>query len=344
MTTYPADDATEPTRDPDFDPDFDPAGDPPARSRMLGVYVLQSGLITTAVTLFAFWWMAAHWDFYPMGWYAYFVIPVGGILVGLLAGSGYGLASWFAGVRVRTGLLVTVAALLLGGYVASLYLQYRAELPGGVVQFEGDDGSTVEVPIGFFEYLDLTIRAFAFAPKGGGEGTPMGVWGYAFKALEMAGFVGGGLIAPLALTAMPYCDDCGRYQRTRQLGVVPASVPERKVKKLSPDEVAAYEAEVNAAGEAGQATARRLVELAVAGDGASFRRELAPSAEGRKANDKLPRRIHVSLSACPSCGKGTVQQKLATGHGKQQSIVDLAEAEVSPEFTAALDDKAPATA
>jgi hypothetical protein len=56
------------------------------------------------------WIATAHPDFDLMGLYAALVIPAGALIVGALAGSGYGIASWLGGRRVGGGLVVAVPA------------------------------------------------------------------------------------------------------------------------------------------------------------------------------------------------------------------------------------------
>lgn len=321
-------------------PDYAPV--PPVKNSAW-IHVVQSGLLTTALALVGVWWLGGGPDGgNVMGWYANYVIPVGAILIGAAAGSGYGLASWYAGVRVDGRLLALVAALLLAAYFAAQYVEFRSQGP----LFWQDTGE----PATFPAWFHANTTAFAWKPdrsssppllptslggSGEPEPTPLGWWGYLFVGLGVAGFVGGGLIAPLALRAILYCDDCGRYMKTRAVGTFAASVPVKKLKKAPPEEVAAHEAEQNAAGEAAGKQVERLMELATADDGEAFRREVAPAVKGKKANGKLPRRVDLSLATCPACGKGTLSAKLATGHDQQLSLVDVALAEVTPEFTTA---------
>ena len=323
----------------------DDAVAPPAKGAAW-IYVVQSGLLTTALALGGVWWLSRGPDgANVMGTYANYVIPVGAIGVGLVAGGGYGLSSWYAGVRVDGRLLATVAGLLFAAYFAAQYVEFRSQ---GPLTWQAT-GEPVTFPAWFHENTmsfswkpdDPTDRPSLGGPKL--DSKPMGKRGYVFVALGIAGFVGGGLISPLALLAVPYCAGCGRYRKTRRIGTIAASVPVlkgRKLKRATPDEAGAYLAAQQSAGESAAGQVERLMALASAGDGGAFRAEAAPAVEGRKANGKLPRRVDLSLSSCPRCGKGMLKARLATGHGQQQSTVDLASTDVTPEFTAALDDRA----
>ena len=85
-----------------------------AREERSHSLVLLSGLISTALALLAVYILDTKTeDFHVMGWYANYVIPIGAILVGVVASSGYGLASWLSGVKITRSLLWTVLVLNL---------------------------------------------------------------------------------------------------------------------------------------------------------------------------------------------------------------------------------------
>ena len=55
--------------------------------------VLLCGLATTALALFGVYLLDAKTDdFHIMGWYANYILPVGAVIVGVAASSGYGIA------------------------------------------------------------------------------------------------------------------------------------------------------------------------------------------------------------------------------------------------------------
>src|SRR4051812_17886967 len=78
---------------------------PPGQTTKMPFVVLASGLTTTTVALFGAWAAQKYGDENIMGWYANLVIPVGALLIGLVASSGYGIASWFSGVKIHRWLL-----------------------------------------------------------------------------------------------------------------------------------------------------------------------------------------------------------------------------------------------
>src|SRR5688572_23856592 len=188
----------------------------PQRGQLFMIY---SGLITTALTLAGVYWMNQNAeDFNIMGWYANYVLPVGAVIVGALAGCGYGIGSAMSGLKVSRRLLTLIVLFQVIAYFIAQYIEYR-----DIVTRLGITG------LGFWEYFHINAVSFAWKQKDGDMGEPLGYWGYAFHALEVAGFALGGLIVPAVMMARPYCDTCRRYMKTRELGAIPAAVPARKV-------------------------------------------------------------------------------------------------------------------
>src|SRR5882762_1919210 len=184
--------------------------------------VLISGLVTTGLALLGVYLLDTKTeDFHIMGWYANYILPVGALIVGVVASSGYGVGSWLSGIKITRGLLLAVLALQLAAYFAAQYIEFASH---HLVHRNGK-------AVGFFEYFDFAARSFAWKKHDGSGGEPLGLWGYAFRGLEIVGFAAGGLLVPALLSKAPYCESCRRYMRTRQLGLVPGSVPAKKVKK-----------------------------------------------------------------------------------------------------------------
>jgi hypothetical protein len=304
------------------------------------LFILQSGIITSAIALAAVYFLNKHaQDVNIMGWYANYVIPLGAILVGLIAGSGYGIASWFTGAKISRGLLGAVVLLQTTAYFAAEYVEYR-EFRGMLEQFRNvivtETGESFEIP-GFVEYYQDKAESFAWQPKNGeGEGEPMGGWGYLFVGLGAIGFIAGGLIVPAALMAKPYCDACQTYKKTRNLGLLPASVAHRKVKKSDTEGQAAYVAEQAKAAEQGSEQLARLNELTTADDSAGYLAELNEYKGNQSDVKKLPRRIDISLQYCDTCHGGQLLYNVVTGTGDKATIEVLAAVPVSAAFTRAL--------
>ncbi len=93
--------------------------------------VLLSGLLTTLLALAGVYWLSKNsHDFHIMGWYASFVIPIGAMLVGFVAASGYAIASWLTGTRISRFLLLSVLVIQTAAYVGAEYVEYTDVVEG----------------------------------------------------------------------------------------------------------------------------------------------------------------------------------------------------------------------
>lgn len=287
--------------------------------------VLGAGLITTALALFGVYLLNAQGGENIMGWYANYVIPVGAILVGLVAASGYGLASWFAGVKITKGLLVTIVLLQIAAYFAAQYIEYTG-LP-----------AEAKEKVSFWQYFDFVTRSFYFKGKGSEPGEPLGAWGYGLRVLEVLGFVIGSLIVPIILWKKAYCPACHRYFRRRSLGLLPAGVAPRKVKKHDAEGLAAYAKEQEEAWTSGAALLGGLTEKAMAGDAEGFRALLAEHAPKPKQKEyvKLARRIALSVEHCPQCHRGFMAAVAMEGKANEVKQTPLGQVALEPAFVRA---------
>jgi hypothetical protein len=285
--------------------------------------VVVSGLATTALALLGVFWLARNSDdFNIMGWYANYVIPAGAILVGIAASSGYGLASWFKGVKITGLLLVAVLGFQVAAYFAAQY----AEFVQLALTFE--DGT----PVDFLSYFDWTARSFAWEQKDGSAGAPLGVWGYAFRGLEILGFSLGSLVVPIALRKHPYCEACAVYMRKSTLGWIAASIPHKKLKKRDEEAQAAQSAAQQEAFDRGKSLAADLGERARTGDSSGFRARLAENGTPETEAGKLPLRIAVKLSSCQRCSAGELVVSLWSGQGQNVKEEPLQSHTVEPHF------------
>jgi hypothetical protein len=282
-----------------------------------------SGLVTTALALFGVYFLATNTDdFNIMGWYANYVLPIGALLVGLAAASGYGIASWLTGQKITKNLLWLVLALQVAAWFAGQYIEFRSG------DYRYKDGT----PVSFITYFDYAARSFAWQKKDGSAGEPLGAWGYAFRLLELGGFCLGSLIIPFALKKAPYCDDCQTYMKSRQVVVLPASAPFRRVKKSDATAYAAYEIEQREALDKGHALVAAFGERATAGNADGFLALLSEHKAQTSKNEKLPSRIALSLVRCPKCSGGYLKAMFRTGHGKQMQQKEMGRNPVSPSF------------
>jgi hypothetical protein len=290
--------------------------------------VVLAGVITSALALLGVWWLDANTkDWHIMGWYGDYVIPAGALIVGFASGSGYGIASYLTGLRIRRGLLWSVLALQLGAYVAAQYLEFSALMRAHPMVEE--DGA----PLSFPRYYHLTAINFAWDDHGR-TGAPLGMWGYVFVGLGVLGFVAGGVLAPAVLIKAPYCDRCRLYMKRRRLALVPASAKARRIAKKDAAGLAAHTEENERAVATAQAVLERVAAHAAQGDARAIQSELAPypprGAEARRAN-KLLRRLQVGLVHCRNCGDGYLQPTFLSGQGHGIRAEHLARTDVTPD-------------
>jgi hypothetical protein len=284
-----------------------------------------AGLLTSALTLFGVYYLDNHSDdFHVMGWYADYVLPVGALLVGLVCGIGYGLASWLTGTKVTSRILWIVVGLLLACYFAARYIEYAS-----LHLVYEDTGRAIP----FLTYIDIVTRSFAWKnDTGGGTGDAFGLWGYAMLALEIGGFTLGGLLIPLGLRMKPYCDDCQLYMKSRKLGLLPASIAPRKTKNMDADAMASYDRESTEAFQKGKDLADSLQQQASSVKPKEFGQILSSFQAGQKEYAGLPVRIQVALVHCPSCRKGNASASFLSGAGKQLKTTPIFKVDVPSAF------------
>jgi len=291
--------------------------------------VLLGGAVTIALALAGV-WLADRAGENVMGWYADYVLPVGAILVGLVASSGFGLASWFSGTKVSGLLLLAVVVMLFGGYCLAQYVSFRLAFPEGVLLPSGR-------PAGFLEYYDAVTRNFSWVEHGK-AGEPLGALGYLVRLGEVIGFTGGGVLVPVALRKMPYCEACRAYKRSPLVARIPAGIVWKRVNpKRKPQEAQAQEAQAAAAAEAGQAKLQALLAAAKV-DGPTLAQAAGEAGSPRgtaRAVERLSARIWVKLVHCRRCGQGDLAAALVTGQGKAVRRAPLSQTPVDPEVVRA---------
>jgi hypothetical protein len=287
--------------------------------------VIGAGVATTAAALAAVYYLNRSAEVNVMGWYLDYLLPAGAILVGLAAGSGYGIASWFTGTKIRRRLMAFIVVLQLLAYAGAEYLEFASL---GPVHLPGETHILT-----FGEYFDYEARTFAWKKDDGKTGEPLGECGYFFRALEVAGFAIGALIVPTVLFKKPYCEKCQVYMRTHSLGKIAASVPIRRVRKSDTAGLQQYAQEQDQAYATASEQIKALCARGAGGDIEGYRAALSPFAEKKRGLLKLPKRLGVNLVRCPRCDAGYLQTQLITGRGKKLKITDLERTELPQGFS-----------
>jgi len=293
-------------------------------------------MISTSLALVGATWLDRYTkgDFQIFGFYAYGIFPVGALVIGLVAASGYAAAAWFVGIRVSGRLLFGVAILTFVAYLLMHWLEFEAM--GPLIN------RSTNARVGFLEYFDLATRSMRLVstmspPRTYNPFQPpepeatLGVLGYGLRLLEVGGFMLGTLCLPLMLRNRRYCDLCEMYYQKTVLAIVPASVALKKTLGIFTPGKVALDGEHALAGERASVIVEELSQLIVAGDSASFRSALSELERGSNAAKKLPRRINVLLSRCPRCGQAVFHPTLLVGIDPRKTRKHvLCENDVSP--------------
>jgi hypothetical protein len=295
----------------------------PGRPGSPSAAVIVGGLLTTASTLAVVRQLELD-GVVVMGWYADYVLPVGALLVGICATSGYAIGSWVGGREISGALLGAVVALSVLAYAGDQHVDYRADLANQGV-------STSE--LGFLAWYDLVTRSFQWEEHGQ-VGDALGGWGYLLRLGEVVGFVGGGLLAPAALRARPYCEACQQYHRSRAVVTIPAGA---RPKGWTEDR-GAWTATHDERRRRGLELANELVAAAQVGDAARVRGVVARAGvePGGDRPNRLHERIVVRLYHCRGCASGFLNLTLVSGHGRSTSTRELGGAPLAPEVVRAI--------
>jgi hypothetical protein len=274
--------------------------------------VLLAGALSTALALVGVWAIARFTDENVMGWYANYVLPVGPLLVGLVASSGFALGSYWSGAKITGPLLWMMLAILVAGYALGQWLEFRQLFPDGAVL---DDGTE----LGFWGYFDLVTRSIAFTGRDKVAGRPLGALGYLVRVGDLVGFTAGGLLVPFGLRKLPYCATCAAYMRRPVVALLAADVPRKRIAKKDAAALAAHEASRQEARSRAEAGLTRLYQVAGGGDGAAFSAAVAEVGplSARRATHRLDSRLQVRAVHCRRCGAGELRTELVTGQGKQ---------------------------
>jgi hypothetical protein len=132
------------------------------------------------------------------------IIPVGAVLSGAVAASGYLLGARLLNRAPSRLLLLNVVLASVATFLTIHYFNYASLVV---------NGERIAAHIPFSTYLNAAIRSTSVAfGVGSFAVTPsLGVVGYFFAVLQVLGFAIGGFVAYGYLVAQPYCQRCSRY-------------------------------------------------------------------------------------------------------------------------------------
>ena len=267
--------------------------------------VIQTGLITSGLALFGVYVLANRindvrvMDLYVLRW-----LPAGAWIVGTVAGSGYGIASWWNGMRVRRGLLMAVLALQFFAYVAAQYVQFESFDPPFVYRDTNE-------PISFFAYFHYST--LNLAPHGDqddeADAAQLGTLGYAMRGAEIVLFSLGAMGAAVVLAGQPACPVCRGAMRKRRIATLPRDTAKDALDRLS--------------------------DLAATGNLPVFRSFLN-DLEARQTEPAMTDGVELWAYRCAVCGAGMFSAITVGGQDsakEQTDRIDVQRALVDPYFT-----------
>lgn len=267
--------------------------------RPINSMVLISGSITSGIALMLV-YLLNQVEFNPMGFYFLYLVPVGALLVGLLAGSGYAVGSRLTNVRVRGRMLQIIFLAGVVTFFAAHYITYREALAEAGVSAE---------QARFVDYLQWICENMVYDQyliDQHNEAWELGPLGYGFKALECVGFAFGGLIPLLVLKAVPYCDVCQFYRRKVACGVLNSEEQRDLLKRKKAKEREVIIGEVLAS--MSERTGKLLDSMR---NGPLGRNLDLMQGLPQKADKQSIARVRVDLMKCPGCDRHSVIAMLA---------------------------------
>jgi hypothetical protein len=216
------------------------------------------------------------------------VVPVGAILVGFAAASGYYFGSLYFHKRATWFLLLQMIVIAAATQGLIYYIEYSTMVL--------DDGRRVADFIDFSNYLDISLTKahyrFGRAAQDVGEAGSFGYW---MAVFQFAGFAFGGLCVYGFLLSKPVCPICCLYLR-----------PLSKKEKLfaTPEEAAPY---------------YDTLFLSPV-DGPEFAAKIGSVAKAKV--QKGTYRIKTTLHGCPSCKDQLIEEKVEIHNGSDWKNVD----------------------
>lgn len=254
------------------------------RSILGHLAVAIAGVVSFSLTVAAI-VMVQHYmgfNFFTLSFWLIF--PVGAMLSGAAAASGYYFASLALHTRPNWFMLVQVLVVAAAAMVTIYYLEYATM---------SLDGVRVSNLVSFVDYVQiyLTTQEITVGRSQTGTGE-VGDFGYALAGIQFLGFIAGGLFVWLMLRAQPVCSDCGKYVRT---------LVKRTQQFSTQDEfTAAYDT---------------LFKHPVASPGFNQALRWSPRPAGQAATAGVIQTTST-LKGCPHCGRQQIHQAVTVMSGK----------------------------
>jgi hypothetical protein len=187
-----------------------------------------AGAITSLTVAAANTWLLRSSGFDLLSFSIWFVLPVGAMGGGMLAASGYYLAARLTHTMPSRRFLLEMLAIGASTWLLAQWMVYDS--------LTLSDGSRVRDYAGFWEYFQLQAEhmKLSFGTRGNVNAVTtdeLGGLGYVREALQLLGFMFGGLAIYVSLSNIERCDACRKYARKKVL--LSSATPEEFQKLLS---------------------------------------------------------------------------------------------------------------
>lgn len=258
----------------------------------LGVVVC--GIATSILTALAITTISKLTGFNLFTLSVWVVVPVGAMLVGFAAASGYYFGCLYFHKRATWFLLLQMMIIAAGTQGLIYYIEYSTMVL--------NDGRRVADYIEFSNYLDISLTKahyrFGRAAQDVGEAGNFGYW---MAIFQFIGFAFGGVCVFGFLRSKPVCPNCSLYLR-----------PLSKKEKLfaTPEDAAPYY--------------DTLFQSPV--DGPEFASKISSVAKAKVQRGTY--RIKTTLHGCPSCKVQLIEEKVEIYNGRDWKNVDKLERRV----------------
>ncbi len=176
--------------------------------RMLrGFIVILFGVATTLLTAAGLVYLELRYDCAIYSFVYAFFLPFGAFLSGLVAAGGYYLGSRLLSYRPGRGMMAVLLAISGGNFFLIYWLKYS---------YLTVDGTAVRSFMTFSAYLTFTLTHTSMTTGPASDDViALGLAGYLYAVLLIAGFALGGLCVYAILRASAYCGACGLYMKKK---------------------------------------------------------------------------------------------------------------------------------
>jgi hypothetical protein len=245
--------------------------------------ILFGGLLTTAIVLIANYFGGIYFSQNILTWVANWVIPVGAVLCGFLAGIGYAVAAYCVQFRPRKRFLLFIFLLQFLLFFVARYVEYTTvyhqviqqrrqlfeqliqnvddkndnlESNVKVIELENSEGKIVKVDRtkideavkktmpSFIDFYRNTIEETEWiSDKNKDKPFKMGKWGWAIEFLTALVFALCSIICSVILMSVAYCQKCNLFMSKKLEFTFPLRAPKRKIKKNDEADIEAFRQE-----------------------------------------------------------------------------------------------------